>query len=299
MDENNSQNNIGPDGAPVIHTYAGDMASMVRDHEASVIKIAMAEQRRREQESAKQQHVRNRKRSTFFAIGAVVLVLITIVGVKLLKAKIAIDSVHPEVLTRIPTFIPTDTDSVIDADRFTGKEDLTIVFNQERGQIGNTNQVRSIFFTRGIGANKAVMKTSEFMKLLQSSIPGTMARTLDESMMMGIYTDSNSKTHPYFIFKNNNFDTAYAGSLAWENTLLDEFFPLFGIDVSGDNKVLLANRFTDKLVENLDTRILSDNSGNILMYSLFLNKDYYMITDSESVIKEMLKRLRSINTKAR
>lgn len=299
MDENNSQNNIGPDGAPVIHTYAGDMASMVRDHEASVIKIAMAEQRRREQEAAKVQHARASKRSTFFAVGAVVLVLLTIVGVKLLKAKIAVDSVHPEVLTRIPTFIPTDTDSVIDADRFTGKEDLTLVLNKERSQAGKTGEVRSIFMTLGIGDTKEVMKTGEFIKLLQSSIPGSMARTLDESMMMGIYTDQNSNTHPYFIFKNNNFDTAYASSLAWENTLLDEFFPLFGIDVSGDNKQLLENRFTDKLIENIDTRILSDNNGNVLMYSLFLNKDYYMITDSELVIKEMLKRLRSINTTAR
>lgn len=296
MDENNSQNNIGPDGTPVIHTYAGDMASMVRDHEASVIKIAMAEQRRREQDELKQKYSINSKRSTFFVIGTVIIIVITILGVKFLKQKTITDSIHKEVLTRTPTFIPTDVDSIIDADRFTGKEDLTIAFTKERNTPGAKDELRSIFFTKGIGNDKTILKTSEFLKLLQSSIPGSMARSFNEAIMIGIYTDQLNATHPYFVFKTNNFESAYAGSLSWENTLLDEFFPLFGIDISGDNNVLLQNTFFDKLIENIDARVLSDNKNNILIYSLFLNKEYYMITDSEETIKEMLKRLRSINS---
>lgn len=299
MDEDNSQKNIGPEGTPVIHTYAGDMASMVRDHETSVIKIAMAEQRRREQDAQKEKYSRNSKRSSLFIFGTIVIIMITIFGVQLLKQKMIKDSIHPEVLTRTPTFIPTDVDSIIDADRFTGKEDLTIVFNKERGTPGKRGEIRSIFFTQGIGENKTIIKTSEFLKLLQSSIPGSMARSFDESMMVGIYTDNTDTTHTYFIFKTNSFENAYAGSLAWENTLLDELFPLFGIDISGDRGVLLQNRFTDKLIENIDTRVLFDNDNNILMYSLFLNKEYYMITDSDEIIKEMSKRLRSINSTAR
>ncbi len=299
MDEDNSQKNIGPEGTPVIHTYAGDMASMVRDHETSVIKIALAEQRRREQDAQKEKYSRNSKRSTLFIFGTIVIIMITIFGVQLLKQKTIKDSIHPEVLTRTPTFIPTDVDSIIDADRFTGKEDLTMIFNKERGTPGKRGEVRSIFFTQGVGDNKTIIKTSEFLKLLQSSIPGSMARSFDESMMVGIYTDSADTTRTYFIFKTNSFENAYAGSLAWENTLLDELFPLFGIDISGERGVLLQNRFTDKLIENIDTRVLFDNDSNVLMYSLFLNKEYYLITDSDEIIKEMAKRLRSINSTAR
>ncbi len=292
MDE---QNNINLNKkSQTIHTYAGDMASMVRDNEASVIKIAMAEQRRREGEVQKQTATKQKNYALVFGICSIILIVGAIFVFKYLNKKGKIEATHPEIVTGIPTLIPSDTQTLLPADTIAGREDLVRVLGEERAKNKN-GLVESVVFT--IGGQKTLSAT-DFLETVGSSIPSSFKRSLDSNFMIGLYRqNAEAKTGTFFIFKSPSYDQAVAGSYAWEKTILDEFSTIFGINISGNKKVLLQKSFEDTVINNTDARVLTGTDNEPLIYSVFINQNLYMISDNKEVIVEAIKRLRTQNAK--
>lgn len=292
MDE---QNNINLNKKPeALHTYAGDMASMVRDNEASVIKIAMAEQRRRESEVQKEISKKQKNYAVIFAILSIVLIIGAIYIYKYLNQKGKIEATHTEILTEIPTLVPDDIQTLIPTDTIAGREDLVRVLVKER-LVKKSGLVESIFLT---SSGKKTLTSTEFLDLVGSSIPSAFERSLASDFMIGLYRPNDAtKVGTFFVFKSSSFDQAVAGSYAWEKTLLDEFSTIFGIDISGENRMLLQKSFEDTIIYNTDVRVLYNTNKEPLIYSLFLNQNLYMLTDNKDVIVESIKRLRTQNAK--
>ncbi|MDQ5971185.1 MAG: hypothetical protein QG566_131 [Patescibacteria group bacterium] len=292
MDE---QNNINLNKKPeALHTYAGDMASMVRDNEASVIKIAMAEQRRRESEVQKEISKKQKNYAVIFAVLSIVLIIGAIYIYKYLNQKGKIEATHTEILTEIPTLVPDDVQTLIPTDTIAGREDLVRVLAKEQ-LIKKSGLVESIFLT---SSGKKTLTSTEFLDLVGSSIPSAFERSLASDFMIGLYRPNDAtKVGTFFVFKSSSFDQAVAGSYAWEKTLLDEFSTIFGIDISGENKMLLQKSFEDTIIYNTDVRVLYSTNKEPLIYSLFLNQNLYMLTDNKDVIVESIKRLRTQNAK--
>ena len=101
----------------------------------------------------------------------------------------------------------------------------------------------------------------------------------------------------FVVFKFNSYEQAVAGAYAWEKTLIDEFYPLFGINIKNENANLLQKNFEDAIVENVDVRVLLDNEKNPIIYSVFLNQKLYMVSASRDAIIEAMNRLRTENAK--
>jgi hypothetical protein len=270
------------------------MASMVRDNEASVIKIAMAEQRRRESEALKNNNQKQKNYAVIFAILSIVLIIGAIYIYKYLNQKGKIEATHPEIITQFPTLIPSDTQTLIPSDTIAGREDLVRVLAKARLE-KKGGLIESIFLTSGA---KNVLTSSDFLDKVGSSIPSAFERSLSPDFMIGLYRgDSNNKVGTFFIFKSSSYDQSVAGSYAWEKTLLDEFSTIFGIDISGNNRILLQKSFEDIIIYNTDARVLYDTNNEPLIYSIFLNQNLYMLSDNKDVIIEAIKRLRTQNAK--
>jgi hypothetical protein len=79
--------------------------------------------------------------------------------------------------------------------------------------------------------------------------------------------------------------------------MLDDMFAVFEINVSGDNKYLFEKKFKDVFINNKDARVLTDNNNNPLLYYLFIDKENFVITQSEDAIKEVISRLFTKNIK--
>lgn len=292
MDESNNINlNKKPEA---LHTYAGDMASMVRDNEASVIKIAMAEQRRRSSELEKDINTKQKNHALLFGVFAIILIVGAIFVYKYLNQKGKIEATHVEIITQLPTLIPADIQTMIPADTIAGREDLVRTLSKSRLEKKN-GLIESIFLTLG---GKKVLTSTDFLDTVGSSIPSAFKRSLSTDYMIGLYRPTTgTKTGTFFIFKSNSYEQAVAGSYDWEKTLLDEFSTIFGIDISGGNKLLLQKSFDDTIIYNTDARVLNGVNNEPLIYSVFLNQELYMVSDNKEIIVEAIKRLRTQNTK--
>lgn len=288
------KNNINPNNEPeVLHTYAGDMADLVRRDEASVIKIAMAEQKRREAELSRKIARSQSRNSIIMFVMGIVLITLGVGVVNYLKQKAKEESIHPEVQSKVSTLIPIDNQKSIDASSIIGTEELADLLTLER--IGESPFILSSLTLK---TKSSSMSSAEFLELIGSSIPGNFQRTLDPLFTLGVYHKSKTAEGEVFIvFKFNSYEQAVAGAYAWEKTLIDEFYPLFGIDIRGENSTLLQKNFEDAIVENIDARVLLDNKKNPIMYSVFLNQKLFMVSSSRDAIVEAMKRLRTENAK--
>lgn len=295
MDEQNKNNpNIKEH---TIHTYEGDMANLVRNNEASVIKIALAEQKRREANAEKQVIVQDNKKGIIFFVIAIILIISAILIIRFLNQKSKANSTHEEVATSIPTLIPTDSQTIITDDKIAGREDIARTMKEQREK-ENTTMIEAIFITVGSTSAGRMMPVDDFLDKIGSSIPGAFRRSLDPSFLIGIYRKSTTvQPHSFIIFKVNSYDQGVAGAYEWERTLLDEFSTFFGINTSGANAVLLKKTFEDTILSNKDVRVLLDTNGQPLIYSTFINQNLYMISDSADAVTEAMKRLRTQNAK--
>ncbi len=283
--------------ASTLHTYAGDMATMVRDNEGSVIKIAMAEQKRREQEIRKEKIKTQTNMGVVFMLIALVLIGISIPIANYLKEEGKKRAMHEEIITELATLVPSDSQTIIPADTLVSTEDVVNAISKERAK-ENKSLIESVFFTLGNDTTKRLLTSSEFLAKIGSSIPQGLKMVLDKPFMIGIYRSvGGSDPHTFFIFKITSFDQAVAGSYAWEKTLLDEFYPFLNIPAGEDKKTLLEKNFEDIILYNNNMRVLTDDAKTPIMYSLFLNQNLFMITDSQDAIVEVAKRLRTENAK--
>jgi hypothetical protein len=293
MDELNNTNPNNKTSS--IHTYAGDMATMVRENEASVIKIAMAEQKRRSMEIEKAVSSQQKNRAVVFGVLSIVLIVGAIFIYKYLNEKGKTEATHPEIITQLPTLIPADTQTLIDAETIAGREDLVRVITKAKGEKGNV-LIESIFLQQ---TPTKLLSSTEFLDKVGSSIPSALKRSLDANFMLGIYrpSDKNIKSGTFFIFKSSSYEQAVAGAYVWEKTLLDEFSTIFDINIRGDKIILLQKSFDDTIIYNTDARVLTGTENEPLIYSVFLNQNLYMVSDSKEAIIEAIKRLRTQNAK--
>ncbi len=77
MDFENKQLN---DEEKALRTYTSDMADAIRQNEVSVIKIALAEKEKREQENIYKQAEGTKTSKIFFVIGGIILISVGLVG---------------------------------------------------------------------------------------------------------------------------------------------------------------------------------------------------------------------------
>jgi hypothetical protein len=107
--------------------------------------------------------------------------------------------------------------------------------------------------------------------------------------MLGLHKTTTN--HPFILVTTTDYDNAYAGLLEWEKKMVDDFFLMFSISVGGDKTYLLTKSFQDTTIQNIDARILLDNSGGTVILYAFLNPKTILITDNEATFKEVLARL--------
>ena len=272
-----------------IRTYQSDMADAVRMNEGSVIKIAVAEQERKAREQ--QVEIKTERVGTVFAIGSILLALI---GVGVLGYSFIATREKEVVVTGTPLnqslVINDGTKALI----VTGKNkqeiakeflELSRAPQEKNGAILNINPLVDE------STSKNRLTSKEFIGALQTSMPGPLYRSLDDMYMIGSVTLKETGS-PFVILKPTSFDYAYSGMLQWEKKMVDDFFLMYDIDVSGENEYLLSKPFQDSILKNQDARVLYDNQGQVVLLYLFVNNDdLIIIAKDESAILEILNRL--------
>jgi apolipoprotein N-acyltransferase len=158
MDEKEIKNNSARSDIKSIHTYTSDMADAIRENEASVIKIALAEKEKRERETIYKEAEGTKSSKFFLLLGGVILVGGAILGSYFLFKK---STVAPETKTTvkdIDTLISFDQKAFIDATDARIQTDLYALIKDELTKEAPLLSVKALILTEDLGDGKRLLE---------------------------------------------------------------------------------------------------------------------------------------------
>ena len=139
--------------------------------------------------------------------------------------------------------------------------------------------------------------TAKFFELLDATPPATLVRALSSEPILGIYGFKGGQ--PFLLFDVLSFDHAFAGMLEWEENMLEDIGPLFGISPrallgeTGSTTADILNktiRIKDVILRNKDARAAFDSEGNILFLYAFIDKQTLLFTTGEDTLRALQNR---------
>ncbi len=273
---------------PVIRTFSSDLADAVKHNEMSVIKVAMAEQKHRE-EAAEQFSPASATNRRYIILGFIIVVL-AVGGI--LFAYNSKSNKTPEIIpteTKIQSLIPADATTSIEVGGQTETDVPELISSAVTNVSSTDGGIVDIYLTNSENGTKLLVSTSTFFTLIKSQIPPALLRTLSSRFMLGVVTSAGA-SHPFIILKTTDYETAFAAMFTWERKLYSDFY----IPLSLNGGAVFDKKWADLLVENKDTRILlSDKNDVALLYS-FIDEHTIVITDTVATFKEVRKRLETI-----
>ena len=273
-----------------LRTFQSDLADTIKSGEGSIVKIAMAENRKkeRERENIDPAALKNR----LFMYGGITLAIVAIaalgyIGYLKLPKTVSVSRTQ----SNTPTLITTDSIKGLNVTNLS-RDNVRDMIGQEYTNASQTiNTIEQVVpFTQTDQTQpQHLLTTEEFFKTLQSSIPTELLRSLDPTFTIGIYAYNGSGL--FLAFKTNSYNTAFAGMLSWENDIFDEFYRIFAIPSAGSS--LFAGHFKDMVIKNQDTRALVDDKGRPVLFYTFLGEDksIIIITNNQDTLQEVVNRL--------
>lgn len=285
MEENNQQQN-NRNNLKTVRTYLSDMADTVRENDISVIKVALAEQNRNERENVYREIEGSPMKKFWWFFGGVIILSVAVFGIYYFMNKKAQNNI-PQTVAKEETLIAYDTNTSID-----NYKDLAQKITAIKNETGSNNgSIKFISISSPNLVTKLPEKitTKELFSLLGFNAPLSFIRALEDSYMVGTYTDD--KAHLFIILQVKDYSYAYAGMLDWEKTLLSDTLSLFELDTMESKLQLADSKWSDIIINNKDARVVMNENNKPMLYYLFNDKNNLIITDSESAIKEIEARL--------
>lgn len=288
--ENNKQK------AKVLRTYTSDMAEAIRQDEASVIKIALAEKARREREAQEKKAEGTNFTKTAFLLGGILLLAIAGATIYFLFFRKTEEVVVP-VESRIESFLSYDSNQIIETSSIENFIQLiTTIKEKENGLSGI---IKTFFFVKEVGEQKEFLSPAELLSLANVKVPDSLLRALSSNYLFGKYEINQTikETAPFLILEanTNNYNQAYASMLNWEDTMLSDLLFFFEIKLPEDKLAISYGSWGDLIIKNKDVRVLRDPYGKGLIYYSFVNKNSFVITTRAEALAEIIDRILTKN----
>ena len=265
-----------------LRTFKGDMARAIAKG-ASQASIALAEEERR------------RARGTQIPEPQSTPLLLCIAGVSILGYVFIIPyftapaSVVP--VAAVNSIIPAEETQSVSITSMRTTQVTTALSKIIRGSPRGTglgDMLHIYFTTQGSTASSSTRVSAPLWRdTMLPRMPVLLARTLTPEFMYGVLR--SERPSGFLILSVESPSVALSGMLAWEKTLASEILPLITGEEEG---VSIGLSFQDKILRNLDTRILfNENGESLLLYSVLSGKKYVIITRDQSTFDELVTRL--------
>lgn len=271
-----------------IRTYASDIAEMMRKEKGSIIKIALAEQQRREMYK-KQRDPTSTKNIIIIFLG-----IILILGGIMIFVFSIVNRAKPVDVTvfssNLPTFLFTESQVHIDMTELNRSELINLIQLHQADDTLVKDTIKNIFISYSFNNAQTQVPFAVFLQKLGINIPTPMYSNLDSSFMLGVY-GLDGPNELFTIFKVKDFNEAFLSMREWESSMLSELVRLYDIDTSSYGKVIFSKEFETEILYNKEARLLRDSSGKILLSYVFLDKETIMVTTEAGSLDEILKRI--------
>jgi len=148
-----------------------------------------------------------------------------------------------------------------------------------------------LYLTRDGG--QSVVPPNEVMNFLAPLAPGAFTRSVTNISFGSL------DNRPFIILRVNNFDNAFSGMLAWEQTMSSDLAPLFGpaVTESLDAQARTSTQtrgafFKDIVASNLSSRVLVNERGEDRILYTFLDRQTIVITTDRLQLANILPLIR-------
>ncbi len=281
-----------------LRTFESDVARAVKKEGTSVIKMAVAEQKRKIERheipavptaaqvtqsapAAKQFNPYRESRKNLVMIFASIFLIIAGGGIGFyVYTKFSRPPAPLSVSLPGNPIISTDHEQEVQTG--SNVSDVLDLILAEKNQTRALGSVSSMYFTKSGSSGREYLSTKEFLSLVNITTPESLERALDQKFMLGVHMIKGGKT--FLILKTNYYEGAFPGMLEWEQTMIEDLIPLFG-------KKAGTGRFQDKVIQNKDTRETLDGAGNVDLIYSFFDKKNIIIAEDEETIAEISRRL--------
>lgn len=270
-----------------VRTFSSDLADAVREHGGSVVKIAIAENEKKQKEY-EEVSITSHKNIVFSTLGIILLVGAIIGGVWVYKVK-----TKPVEVAQTPvvqqSLIFSESNQIIDVVDASSMESASLltsintIVNAPNIQSGT---IKNIVVTQ----NGQRITASQFLDGIRAEhAPSDFLRTLSNEYMLGtyLYTDNNL----FLVLKGSAHDFLLSGMLEWEPFMLVDLAPLFAIDITGENARLLDTKMSDVVLDNHDARAVLDTSGKPVFFYSFIDPNTILFAKNPKMITTLVSRM--------
>jgi hypothetical protein len=277
-----------------VRTYATDIAEMMKREKGSIIKIALAEQERRDKFKEKLDPTATKN------VVVMMLGFILIVGGIMIFIYSIVNRSKPVDVTIsnvvFPSLIFTENQVQIDMTDLNKTE----LFNAIEAQVGNRTLVpetiNNLYISYKTPVGQAAVPATVFLQKLGINVPDTLFQNLYPQFMLGVYS-MEPKNNEFLIFKVKDFNDTFIAMRDWEESMLSDTLRLFKIDTSGDGKAIFSKDFETVTLFNKEARVLKNSSDKVILSYIFLDPKTVMVTTQTDAVQEVIKRLNLHNIK--
>lgn len=268
------------------HTLKTDVNDQVTTGGLTLTKIALEDEARRRLETLPREQI-NPNRNKLIIGGSLALVGlgVTVLVISFILTKPSVSQVQPVTINSIifaeeHQELPTDNQTPDQIQNII-KADLKKTYSDIR--------VIDLYPTKTITTNKSLVKKilsgPELLTFLQTAIPIDFTHFLLDPFMIGVVSEPNATSSaPFFIFKTRSFENTLDSMLREESIIMaNTIGPLT------DNKnIIQTGNFKDKIINNIDTRILTDNNNNSVAIYGFVDRSTLIMTTTETAFVKLL-----------
>lgn len=288
----NQQQVQDPESPPLkqIRTFQGDVADALGRQKESLYSIREAERLKIVSGGSVPQPVsedpEKRREFLYLLVGSVFFILLGGVGAWYGYRVFVERTAPPVIIAPQSRFIATESEAAVDTGTTTRE---TFLVRLDAGWSGTgANELKHLVLRQGKEPFSPLTTAAQFLSSLETSAPGSLVRALEPTFMFGALGDSR-----FLIFKLSSYENAFAGMLAWEETLAKDLGPLFAT-APLLKTIPPESVFKDAISRNKDVRLLSatiaSSTEAALLYSFF-DRKALIITDSLETLRVLVDRL--------
>ncbi|MDP9249529.1 MAG: hypothetical protein M3M85_03425 [bacterium] len=274
---------------PTVETFASDMAKILENDQGGLIKKIIDDEEAREKE--KKNLSPESRRNKMFLILSICMLLS---GASLLIYFWVGHS--PGAREIAPEFTPlifTDKSNSVETSGLKPAEIIQSVLNQTDTSGLKPNAVVATYLTGG----GQQLGLRQFLALFKMSfVPDESLELVSDSFLMGrvnVKADAVGKEGEEFfiLLKVRSAVDIFDSLRAWEEKMFYDLHDFFGVGIASGNNYLLTKDFEDSIVENKNTRVLTNKEGNMVFQYVFADNNSVVITDSTEAVREIILRL--------
>lgn len=282
-----------------VHTLKDDFQGIVRERKMSLVRAAALEQDKRRNVDKRYDVARSgQRRRSFGIIFASVLFALLGTGAFLGVALVMQERGGTAPGQNASSLLFAESSLPLPIENL-ASFDIKRLLSQARlsaGTLGSiTRIIPTVADTNAEGSSLERAATlQEFLEAIDAGASPELTRALGSEFFFGLHTvDENA---PIFIAPVLSYERAFAGMLAWEETLNTDLVPVFTAVPTtklGASGLLEERRFEDVVMRNYDVRVLTDDAGTIQLYYSFPTRELLIIAESPYSFAEILARLRA------